>query len=177
MKSFLCITFFIVTGNLLNGQITFNQQFENKVIQWRHQIHENPELSNREFKTAKKVANHLRSLGIEVQTGVAHTGVVGILKGKRTGKVLALRADMDALPVTEGNTLAFRSKVVSTFGGQKTGVMHACGHDAHVAILMGVAEFLSKFKNLNSFVTRIPEFEIPQNFEFQKLIKTSFFID
>ena len=76
MKSFLCIIFFIVTGNLLNGQITFNQQFENKVIQWRHQIHENPELSNREFKTAKKVANHLRSLGIEVQTGVAHTGAV-----------------------------------------------------------------------------------------------------
>ena len=152
MKSFLCITFFIVAGNLLNGQITFNQQFENKVIQWRHQIHENPELSNREFKTAKKVANHLRSLGIEVQTGVAHTGVVGILKGKRTGKVLALRADMDALPVTEGNTLAFRSKVVSTFGGQKTGVMHACGHDAHVAILMGVAEFLSKNNNFSGTI-------------------------
>ena len=144
MKSFLCVIFFIVTGNLLNGQITFNQQFEHKVIQWRHQIHENPELSNREFKTAKKVANHLRSLGIEVQTGVAHTGVVGILKGKRSGKVLALRADMDALPVTEENTLAFRSKVVSTFGGQKTGVMHACGHDVHITSLAGTAKQMAE---------------------------------
>ena len=86
MKSFLCVIFFIVTGNLLNGQITFNQQFENKVIQWRHQIHENPELSNREFKTAKKVANHLRSLGIEVQTGVAHTAFVAYLRENALGK-------------------------------------------------------------------------------------------
>ncbi|MGB1448408.1 MAG: amidohydrolase [Flavobacteriaceae bacterium] len=117
---------------------------EKKVIQWRHEIHQNPELSNREFKTAEKIASHLRSLGIEVQTGVAHTGVVGLLKGKRPGKVLALRADMDALPVKEDNDLLYKSEVISSFGGQETGVMHACGHDTHVAILMGVAEYLSK---------------------------------
>ena len=115
-----------------------------KVIQWRHEIHQNPELSNREFKTAQKVADHLRALGIEVQTGVAHTGVVGLLKGKRPGKVLALRADMDGLPVKEDNDLPYKSKVISQFGGQETGVMHACGHDTHVAILMGVAEYLAK---------------------------------
>jgi len=115
-----------------------------KVIQWRHEIHQNPELSNREFKTAEKVANHLRALGIEVQTGVAHTGVIGLLKGKRPGKVLALRADMDGLPVKEDNDLPYKSNVVGKFGGQETGVMHACGHDTHVAILMGVAQYLSK---------------------------------
>ncbi|MGA1777032.1 MAG: M20/M25/M40 family metallo-hydrolase, partial [Flavobacteriaceae bacterium] len=121
----------------LNAQ-SISVDLEQKVIQWRHEIHQNPELSNREFKTAEKVANHLRSLGIEVQTGIAHTGVVGILKGNRPGKVLALRADMDALPVKEENDLPYRSEVVTTFAGQETGVMHACGHDTHVAILMGV---------------------------------------
>lgn len=120
------------------------EALEDKVIQWRHEIHQNPELSNREFKTAEKVAKHLKSLGIEVNTGVAHTGVVGLLKGKRPGKVLALRADMDALPVTERNSLPYRSKVKAEFNGQRTGVMHACGHDTHVAILMGVAEYLAK---------------------------------
>ena len=115
-----------------------------KVIQWRHHIHQNPELSNREFKTAEYVANHLKSLGIEVQTGVAHTGVVGLLKGTKPGKVVALRADMDALPVVERNDLPYKSTVTSVFNGQETGVMHACGHDTHVAILMGVAEVLSK---------------------------------
>jgi amidohydrolase len=115
----------------------------NKVIQWRHDIHQNPELSNREFKTSKKIADHLLSLGIEVQTGVAHTGVVGLLKGKRPGKVVALRADMDALPVTERNNLPYKSNVISKYNNRDTGVMHACGHDTHVAILMGVAEILS----------------------------------
>ncbi|HMB61648.1 MAG TPA: amidohydrolase, partial [Eudoraea sp.] len=105
------------------------------------------ELSNREFKTAEKVAAHLRSLGIEVQTGVAHTGVVGVLKGNHPGKVVGLRADMDALPVTERNDLPFKSNVTAEFLGQEVGVMHACGHDTHVAILMGVAEVLSKNKN------------------------------
>ncbi|MEP2935133.1 MAG: amidohydrolase [Gilvibacter sp.] len=121
---------------------------EAKVIEWRHQIHQNPELSNREFNTAKKIAAHLRSLGIEVQTGVAKTGVVGILKGDMPGKVIALRADIDALPVTERNDLAFKSNVTATFLGTETGVMHACGHDTHTAILMGVAEVLAKNKNL-----------------------------
>lgn len=117
---------------------------EDKVVEWRRDIHQNPELGNREFKTAEKIAKHLKSLGIEVQTGVAKTGVVGTLKGKGTGKVIALRADIDALPVTERNDLPYKSTVTSEFLGEKVGVMHACGHDTHVAILMGVAEVLSK---------------------------------
>ncbi len=120
---------------------------EDKVIEWRHDIHQNPELGNREFKTAEKIAKHLKSLGIEVQTGVAHTGVVGVLKGDKAGKVVALRADIDALPVTERNDLPFKSTVTSEFLGEKVGVMHACGHDTHTAILMGVAEVLSKNKD------------------------------
>lgn len=120
---------------------------ENKVIEWRRDIHQNPELSNREFKTAEKIAKHLKSLGIEVQTGVAKTGVVGLLKGNQPGKVVALRADIDALPVTERNDLPFKSNVKSTFLGKEVGVMHACGHDTHTAILMGVAEVLSKNKD------------------------------
>ena len=117
---------------------------ESKVIEWRREIHQNPELSNREFKTAEKIAKHLTSLGIEVQTGVAHTGVVGILKGQKPGKVIALRADIDALPVFERNDLLFKSTVVTDFKGEEVPVMHACGHDTHTAILMGVAEILSK---------------------------------
>jgi amidohydrolase len=120
---------------------------EGKVIEWRRDIHQNPELGNREFKTAEKIAEHLKSLGIEVQTGVAYTGVVGLLKGDLPGKVVALRADIDALPVTERNDLAFKSTVTSEFMGEKVGVMHACGHDTHTAILMGVAEVMSKNKD------------------------------
>lgn len=120
---------------------------EGKVIEWRREIHQNPELGNREFKTAEKIAKHLKSLGIEVQTGVAHTGVVGILKGNKPGKVVALRADIDALPVIERNDLPYKSTVTSEFLGQKVGVMHACGHDTHTAMLMGVAEVLSKNKD------------------------------
>ncbi len=120
---------------------------EGKVIDWRRDIHQNPELGNREFKTAEKIAKHLKSLGIEVQTGVAHTGVVGLLKGDLPGKVVALRADIDALPVIERNDLPYKSTVTSEFLGQKVGVMHACGHDTHTAILMGVAEVLSKNKD------------------------------
>lgn len=118
-----------------------------KVIEWRRDIHQHPELSNREFKTAEKIANHLKALGIEVQTGVAHTGVVGLLKGSQAGKVVALRADIDALPVIERNELPFRSEVTSEFLGEKVGVMHACGHDTHTAILMGVAEVLAQNKD------------------------------
>ena len=120
---------------------------ESKVVEWRREIHQNPELSNREFKTAEKIAEHLKTLGIEVQTGVAHTGVVGVLKGGQDGKVVALRADIDALPVMERNDLPFKSNVTSDFLGEKVGVMHACGHDTHTAILMGVAEVLSKNKD------------------------------
>jgi amidohydrolase len=121
---------------------------ESKVIDWRRYFHENPELSNREFKTAATIAAHLKSLGMEVQTGVAITGVVGILKGDLPGKVVALRADIDGLPVTERNDLPFKSVVKTTFLDKETGVMHACGHDTHIAILMGVAEALAANKNL-----------------------------
>ena len=122
------------------------EQVMPKVISWRRDIHQHPELSNREVRTAAKVAAHLEKLGLEVRTGIAHTGVVGILRGAQDGPVVALRADMDALPVTEQTGLPFASTVVSEFNGQQTGVMHACGHDAHVAMLMGVAEVLSKQK-------------------------------
>lgn len=119
-------------------------EIEPRIIEWRRHFHQNPELSNREFKTAEKVAGHLRALGIETTTGIAHTGVVGLLKGAKPGPVIALRADMDALPVTERNNLSFKSTATATFEGMETGVMHACGHDTHVAILMGVAEILSR---------------------------------
>src|SRR5205809_6340148 len=115
-------------------------QVQSKVVAWRRDIHEHPELGNREFRTSKLVADHLRSLGIDVRTGVAHTGVVGVLKGGRPGPVVALRAEMDALPVTEQVNLPCASKAKTTYNDQEVGVMHACGHDNHVAILMGVAE-------------------------------------
>ena len=117
-----------------------------KVIEWRHDIHEYPELGNREFRTSKKVAEHLVSLGIEVETGIAYTGVVGLIKGGKPGPTIALRADMDALPVTEKTGLSYASVQRTQYLGQDVGVMHACGHDAHVAILMGAAEFLAKNK-------------------------------
>jgi amidohydrolase len=119
---------------------------ESKIIAWRRDIHQNLELGNREFRTAKLVADHLRTLGLEVQTGIAHTGVVGLLRGEKPGPVVALRADMDALPVAEEVNIPFASKVKSTYNGQEVGVMHACGHDTHTAILMGVAEILSGLK-------------------------------
>jgi amidohydrolase len=121
-------------------------QVESKVIAWRRDFHEHPELSNREFRTSKIVAEHLKSLGMEVDTGIAHTGVVGFLKGDLPGPTIALRADMDALPVTEQVDIPFASKVTSEYRGEKVGVMHACGHDTHVAMLMGAAEVLAKNK-------------------------------
>jgi len=114
-----------------------------KVIAWRRDIHQHPELGNREVRTAKLVADHLRSLGIEVETEVGVTGVVGLLRGGRAGPVVALRADMDALPVTELVDLPFKSTVRTIYNGAEVGVMHACGHDNHVAILMGVAEIFA----------------------------------
>lgn len=120
---------------------------EPRVVAWRRDIHQHPELGNREARTAGIVAAHLRSLGIEVQTGVAHTGVVGILRGGRPGPTVALRADMDALPVTERVELPFASKATGTYNGQTVGVMHACGHDTHVAILMGAAEALAGMRD------------------------------
>lgn len=122
------------------------EKIETKTIEWRRHFHANPELSNREVETAKKIAEHLKNLGIEVQTNVAKTGVVGVLKGGKQGPVVALRADIDALPVTERTGLPFASKVVTEYNGIETGVMHACGHDTHIAILMSVAEVLSSMK-------------------------------
>ncbi len=119
------------------------QQVMPKVVTWRRDIHQHPELGNQEVRTAKIVADHLRALGMEVRTGVATTGVVGVLKGGKPGPVIALRADMDGLPVTEQVDLPFASKVRTTYEGQQVGVMHACGHDTHVAMLMGVAEVLA----------------------------------
>src|SRR5256886_6854637 len=116
---------------------------QGKVVAWRRDIHAHPELSNRETRTADLVAQHLRSLGIEVRTGVAHTGVIGLLRGGKPGPVVALRADMDALPVTEEVDVPFASRVRASYNGQEVGVMHACGHDAHTAMLMGVAEVLA----------------------------------
>lgn len=118
-----------------------------KVVAWRRDIHQHPELSNQEVRTGKLVADHLKQLGLEVQTGVAKTGVVGVLRGGRPGPVVALRADMDALPVTELVDLPFKSTQKAMWNGQEVGVMHACGHDNHVAILMGVAEVLAGMKS------------------------------
>lgn len=117
-----------------------------QVVAWRRDIHEHPELSNREFRTSKLVAEHLTALGMDVQTDVAHTGVVGILKGGRPGGVVALRADMDGLPVVEKTGLPYASKAVSEYEGNTVGVMHACGHDNHVAILMAAAEVLASVR-------------------------------
>ena len=118
-------------------------RLEAKVIAWRRDFHEHPELGNREFRTSKIVADHLKGLGIEVKEKVAHTGVVGVLKGGKPGPVVALRADMDALPVKEEVDVPFASKATTEWSGMQCGVMHACGHDAHTAILMGVAELLA----------------------------------
>lgn len=113
-----------------------------RIIEWRRDLHRNPELSNREFRTSKLVADHLRRLGLPVQTGIAKTGVVALLEGGKPGPTIALRADMDGLPVTEQTDVPFRSRVTTTYRGETVGVMHACGHDVHTSVLMGVAEAL-----------------------------------
>jgi amidohydrolase len=120
---------------------------ESQMIAWRRDIHEHPELGNREFRTSALVAEHLKKLGYDVREKVAHTGVVAVLKGSKPGPVIALRADMDALPLTELVDLPFASKVRTTWRGQEVGVMHACGHDAHTAILMAAAEVFAKLRN------------------------------
>lgn len=118
-----------------------------QVIAWRRQIHKDPELGNREVKTAKLIAEELRKLGIETRTGIAKTGVVGVLKGAQPGPVIGLRADMDALPVTERVDVPFKSIVKAEYNGQQVGVMHACGHDTHVAMLLGTATVLAGMKD------------------------------
>jgi amidohydrolase len=117
------------------------------IVEWRRDFHQHPELGNREFRTAKVIAAHLERLGLEVQTGVAHTGVVGLLKGGKPGPVVALRADMDGLPVTEQVDVPFKSTQKTMWNGQEVGVMHACGHDTHMAMLLGVAEVLAPLRD------------------------------
>ncbi|MGC4021423.1 MAG: amidohydrolase [Cyclobacteriaceae bacterium] len=155
MKAILFFTVFVFTSSLFAQvnpklQSKLSQQakeLEQKVIEWRRHFHQFPELSNRETKTAAYVADYLNKLGLKVQTGVAKTGVVALLETGKPGPVIALRADMDGLPVTERNSLPFASKETTTYNGQPTGVMHACGHDSHISILMAVAGILSKNKN------------------------------
>ncbi|WP_299117204.1 amidohydrolase [uncultured Winogradskyella sp.] len=148
MKKLLALLLFASIS--ISAQNSIEQDIidiEDKLIEWRRDFHQNPELSNREFKTAEKIAKHLKSLGLEVEVNVAKTGVVGILKGDNPGKVVAIRADIDALPVTERNDLPFKSEVKTTFLNTETGVMHACGHDTHIAILMATVEVFSKHKD------------------------------
>jgi amidohydrolase len=153
MKKLFCALFVLVSAFSPAFSATLDEQIDAaatkilpQVIQWRRQLHQHPELSNREFKTAAMVADYLKSLGLEVRTGVAKTGVVGILMGAQPGPVIGLRADMDALPVTERIKVPFASIEKAEYNGQQVGVMHACGHDSHVAMLMGTAEVLSSMK-------------------------------
>ena len=143
------LTAFAVTGAAWaqsSGIDARAKALEPKLLAWRRDIHQHPELGNTEVRTSKLVADHLRKLGMEVTTGVAGTGVVAVLKGGRPGPVVALRADMDALPVEEKNALPFRSRATGTYEGRTVPVMHACGHDAHTAILMATAELLAGMK-------------------------------
>ena len=151
MKLIFVILFFFAlssshANNIYKKIERLSENVENSVVKWRRHIHQNPELSNREFMTAKYVSDHLKSLGLEVQENIAHTGVVAILEGGHPGGVVALRADMDALPVTERVDLPFASKVKTIYKDVEVGVMHACGHDTHVAILMGVASVLTEIR-------------------------------
>lgn len=131
------------TDDTSSSNVTISNALEQRVIEWRRDIHQHPELSNREFRTAGVVADHLRALGLEVTTEIAHTGVVGILRGGRPGPTIALRADMDALPVQEMTDVPFASTATGEYRGREVPVMHACGHDLHVAMLMGAAEYLA----------------------------------
>lgn len=147
LPALLCVAVLVTPSAMIADHratlATAAQGVEDDVIAWRRDIHQHPELGNREFRTAKLVAEHLESLGMEVETEVAHTGVVGVLRGGKPGPVVALRADMDALPVKELVDVPFASKAMGEYNGQEVPVMHACGHDNHVAILMGVAKVLA----------------------------------
>jgi amidohydrolase len=138
---------FAQTNSFKDIVIKKADSLQSQVVAWRRDFHEHPELGNREVRTSGIIADYLRSLGLEVKTGIATTGVVGILKGGKPGPVIALRSDMDALPVTERTPVPFASKVKTTYKGDEVGVMHACGHDSHMAMLMGVAKILSSMKS------------------------------
>jgi amidohydrolase len=144
----VCSIFAPTLATDMSGEIdTAAKNVLPQVIEWRRYIHQHPELSNREFNTSKLVAEKLKEFGIEVRTGIAHTGVVGILKGGKPGPVIGLRADMDALPVTERTNVPFKSTVTADYDGHNVGVMHACGHDSHVAMLLGTAKILSSMRD------------------------------
>jgi amidohydrolase len=154
MKHATCVAaLFLAATGVARAEITPAEldaaaaRLESRVIEWRRDFHSHPELANREFRTSAKVAEHLRSLGLEVRTGMAHTGVVAVLRGARPGPTILLRADMDALPVTERTDVPFRSTATGEFRGRRVGVMHACGHDAHTAMLMGAAEALAGLRD------------------------------
>ncbi len=142
----LLLPFAVNAQNFTSAIEQHAKAVNDSVIAWRRHLHQFPELSNREYNTAAFIVSRLQSLGLEIKTGVGKTGVVAILKGGKPGPVVALRADMDALPVYERNSLPFASKQTSEYGGQKVGVMHACGHDSHVAILLGTATTLSQMR-------------------------------
>jgi amidohydrolase len=148
----LLLALLLVTPVHLQAQISADEVdqladgAQAQVVEWRRWFHQNPELSNREFNTAKQVAGILRGLGLEPQTGIAHTGVVAVIEGGKPGPLVALRADMDALPVTEETGLPFASVAKAEYNGQQTGVMHACGHDSHMAMLLGAAAVLNAVK-------------------------------
>ena len=152
MRKPITAVILILSIHSLNAQLKQKlaqaiDKIEPKCIEWRRQIHQNPELGNSEFKTAKLIATHLKELGLEVKEAVAKTGVVGVLKGAKPGPCIALRADMDALPLVERVNIPYASKQKTIYNGEEVGVMHACGHDTHVAILMSVAEILSSIKS------------------------------
>ena len=154
MKNIFIFLFCILTISITSQSSDLDEiinaessNIESKVIEWRRHLHQYPELSNREYNTADYIAKHLRNLGLQVETGIAYTGVVGLLDTGKPGPTVALRADMDALPVRERVDIPFASKVESEYLGEKVGVMHACGHDSHVAILMGAAEVLTGLKD------------------------------
>lgn len=152
MRKLITAVILILSIHSLNAQLKQKlaqaiDKIEPKCIEWRRQIHQNPELGNSEFKTAKLIAIHLKELGLEVKEAVAKTGVVGVLKGAKPGPCIALRADMDALPLVERVNIPYASKQKTIYNGEEVGVMHACGHDTHVAILMSVAEILSSIKS------------------------------
>ena len=152
-RSFLCLVLSVLLGSVANAKAQESagaqalQRLQPRIVEWRRDLHQHPELGTREIRTAKLVADQLRALGLQPKTGIAHTGVTAILKGGKPGPRIALRADMDALPVTEQTGLPFASTVASEYRGQPVGVMHACGHDAHVAILLGVASALVAMKD------------------------------
>ncbi|RYD98222.1 MAG: amidohydrolase [Sphingobacteriales bacterium] len=153
MKQTQLLSFLLLAGTCVRAQGKMNSaiesgaaRMEQQCITWRRDLHANPELGNRETRTARLVAEHLRQLGLEVKEAVAHTGVVAILRGGKPGATIGLRADMDALPVTERTPVSFASKVKAQYNGQEVGVMHACGHDSHVAMLLAVADILAPLK-------------------------------